>query len=576
MRKEIPKIIQTFSEVISDNMLYADKTEYIYNIIKKFKVCFLCRPRRFGKSLLLSTIQSLFSGERELFKGLWIDSSDYTFQKHPVIRLSMDYSKTSEPGMLEKQILLDLHDLGKDEGISITDLTIDAALKQLVKGLYENYNNLQSTASIDHDRQEPVRKVVILIDEYDAPIIDNLDNSMMAENNHKILHDFYRGFKNLDNIIRFVFVTGISQAARASLGQTSNNIDDISLMPEYAGICGFTLQDLDSLFADRYEETLNVLITKKKMQPDATVADLRKQLLHWYDGYVFDGETPFDETTSDKPIRVLNPYSIVNFFKVQSFKDYWLKAGPPSFLTKLIANDPDSFIFKTPLIVPEENLSTFNPVDDSPIPILFQSGYLTLSGNSPENEDEPYTLKIPNKEVARGYPRAFYQAYFGYENINNLLSKGKIFKTAVLNHNTAELEKLFETALAKLSSEQHIPTEKYYHSVIQAFIGGMGIDARSQVSSSMGKSDLDLVFSNKVYVIIEVKFEKEPKKTSTMTTEDKREKARSLAKIALEQITKKEYSNHYALQAKKIVEIGLGIFGRSKVGVLLKDGKTAR
>jgi hypothetical protein len=485
----------------------------------------------------------------------------------------MDYSETSEPGMLKQEIMLDLQELGESEGLSITDLTLDAALKQLVKGLYKKYNSFQSTAVDDQVKLDPDRKVVILIDEYDAPIIDNIENSKVAKANQKILHDFYRGFKKLDKFIHFIFITGISQAGRAALGQTTNNIDDISLMPEYAGICGFTLQDLDSLFADRYEETLNVLIAKKKMQPDATVADLRKKLLHWYDGYVFDGETPFDETTSDKPIRVLNPYSIVKFFKVKSFKDYWLKSGPPTFLTKLIANDHDSFIFKTPLRAPEENLSTFNPVDDSPIPILFQTGYLTLSGNSSENEDDPYTLEIPNQEVERSYPKAFYQAYFGYENINKLISKGKLFKTSILNHNAAAIEKLLENALAKLSSEQHIPLEKYYHSVIQAFIGGMGIDARSQVSSSMGKSDLDLVFSNNVYVIIEVKFEKEPKKSSTMTIEDKRKKSRSLAKKALEQITRKEYSNHYALQAKKIIELGLGIFGRSKVGVLIRNGK---
>ncbi|MDR2197850.1 MAG: AAA family ATPase [Deltaproteobacteria bacterium] len=576
MRKELPKIIQTFSEIISDNMLYADKTEYIYNLIKKFKVCFLCRPRRFGKSLLLSTIESLFSGERKIFKGLWIDSSDYTFQKQPVIRLSMDYAKSAEPGMLEKKILFSLQSIGESEGLSITNLSFDIALIDLVKKLYNKYNNLQKATGKDLDRQEPVRKVVILIDEYDAPIIDNIDNSKVAEDNHKTLHDFYRGFKNLDNFIRFVFVTGISQAARAALGQTSNNIDDISLMPEYAGICGFTLQDLDSLFADRYEETLNVLIAKKKMQPDATVADLRKEILRWYDGYVFDGETPFDETASETPIRVLNPYSIVNFFKIKSFKDYWLRLGPPSFLATMIANDPDSFIFKTPLRASEEELRTFIPDDVSPIPILFQTGYLTLSGNSSENEAEPYTLKIPNNEVARGYPRAFYQAYFGPIKNKELISKGKIFKTAVLNHNAVAIEKLLETTLAKSPSEQHVPLEKYYHSVIQVFIDGMGIDTRSQVSSSMGKSELDLVFSDNVYVIIEVKFEKEPKKHSTKTIDDKREKARSLATKALEQITKKEYSNHYALQAKNIIELGLGIFGRSKVGVLIRDGKTVR
>ncbi|MDR2198012.1 MAG: ATP-binding protein [Deltaproteobacteria bacterium] len=575
MRKEIPKIIQTFSEIIRDDMLYADKTEYIYNLIKKIKVCFLCRPRRFGKSLLLSAIESLFSGDRDLFKGLWIDSSDYTFQKHPVIRLSMDYAKSAKPGMLENKILFSLQSIGESEGLSISDLSFDIAFSELVKQLYDKYNNFQKAAGNDQDRQEPVRKVVILIDEYDAPIIDYLNNSKVAVANHETLHDFYRGFKNLDNYIRFVFVTGISQAGRASLGQITNNIVDISLRSEYAGICGFTLQDLDSLFADRYEETLNALIANKKMRPDATVADLRKKLLHWYDGYVSDGETPFDETASDKPIRVLNPFSIVQFFEEKSFNDFWFQAGPATFLANLIAKDPDSFMFKKPLIASQRSLKSFIPASYSPIPILFQTGYLTLKDVFLEADDTTFSLKLPNMEVERGYSWSLYQACFGYEDVSVLFTIGKKFKTAILNHDTASVEKILETALAKLSSEQHIPVEKYYHSLIKAFLGGMGVDARSQVSSSMGESDLDLVFSDNVYVFIEVKFEKEPDESSTMTIEDKRGKARVLAKKAIEQITQKERSNHYASQAKKIVEVGLGIFGRSKVGVILRDGATA-
>ncbi|MDR2200020.1 MAG: ATP-binding protein [Deltaproteobacteria bacterium] len=576
MRKEIPKIIQTFSEIISDNMLYADKTEYIYNLIKKFKVCFLCRPRRFGKSLLLSTIESLFSGERDLFKGLWIDSSDYTFQKHPVILLSMDFTDTSKPSLLKKQLLHSLQKIGKSEGISISDLTLDAALSDLVEGLFDKYNNFQSTAPKDRDRQESVQKVVILIDEYDAPIIDNLDKSSVAKANQITLHNFYREFKKLDKFIHFILVTGITQAGRASLGQTTNNIVDISLRPEYAGICGFTLQELDSLFADRYEETLNELIAAKQMQPSSTVADLRKKILHWYDGYVFDGKTMREETASDKPIRVLNPFSIVQFFEEKSFDDFWFQAGPASFLANLIANDPESFKLKMPPIASKRSLRSFIPVSDSPIPILFQTGYLTLNNVFLEGNETTFSLKIPNMEVERGYPWSFYQAYFGYEDISVLFLNGKSFKTAILNCDAAAIEVILETALAKLSSEQNIPMEKYYHSVIQAFINGMGIDARSQVSSSMGKSDLDLVFSDNVYVIIEVKFENEPEKSSTMTIEDKREKAHSLAKMALEQITKKECSNHYALQAKKIIELGLGIFGRSKVRVLMRVRKYAR
>jgi hypothetical protein len=333
---------------------------------------------------------------------------------------------------------------------------------------------------------------------------------------------------------------------------------------------------LDSLFADRYDETLNEIIATEQMEPESTVADLRKEILNWYDGYVFDGRTTFDETTSDKTTRVLNPFSIVNFFDETIFKDYWLQAVPPSFLTTIIANNLEFFNFNPPLRVPKDYLSAFITFDVSPIPILFQTGYLTLNGVFLKNKKEPYTLKIPNMEVERGYPIAFYQAYFGPTDINELISTGKIFRTAVLKRDAAAIEKLLETSLAKLSSERHIPMEQYYHSVIQAFINGMGIDAGSQVSSFMGKSDLDLVFSDNVNVIIEVKFEKEPLNSSDLTIEDKRRKARSLAQKALEQIFEKERSKHYFMEEKEVVELGLGVFGRSKVGVLMRDGKNFR
>jgi hypothetical protein len=272
----------------------------------------------------------------------------------------------------------------------------------------------------------------------------------------------------------------------------------------------------------------------------------------------------------------LKPFFHCSIFEEKSFDDIWLQTGPAAFLANIIANYPDPLIYQTPPTSSKQILRSFAINDLSPIPILFQTGYLTFNGVSWNNQDEPYSLKIPNMEVEYGYQRVLCQAYFGCYVIIQLFSKWKLFKTAVLNRDAAAIEIILETALAKLSSEQHIPMEKYYHSVIQAFIGGMGIDARSQISSFMGKSDLDLVFSDNVYVIIEVKFEKEPLNSSNLTIEDKRGKSRSLAQKALEQITEKEYSNHYAMQAKKIIELGLGIFGRSKVGVIIRDGKTAR
>ncbi|MDR2142022.1 MAG: PD-(D/E)XK nuclease domain-containing protein, partial [Deltaproteobacteria bacterium] len=302
-----------------------------------------------------------------------------------------------------------------------------------------------------------------------------------------------------------------------------------------------------------------------------------ENILKWYDGYVFDGKTPFNETSLGKVTRVLNPFSIVNFFFKKSFSEYWLRSGPPTFLSKLIAKNPDSFIFKDPPKCSEESLISFVPSSVSPIPLLFQTGYLTLNGVSwADNNEAQYSLKIPNMEVDRGYPKAFYQAYFGDADINELLSQGQRFKAAVLNRDSSAIENILEASLAKISFDQHFSSEKFYNAIFQAIINTLGINVRSQVASSLGKSDLELLFSNGVHVIIEIKFEQEPKYSPELSIEKKREKALSLAQKGLEQIATKEYSKQYILEAKEIIEMGLGVYGRSKVGVKLKDRMVAR
>jgi hypothetical protein len=263
----------------------------------------------------------------------------------------------------------------------------------------------------------------------------------------------------------------------------------------------------------------------------------------------------------------------MKFFGKKSFDDYWLDSGPPSFLAKLIAKNPDSFIFSQPLKSSKRSLRAFIPGGVSPIPILFQTGYLTLSGVSWDNEKAPYSLKIPNMEVERGYPKAFYQAYFGEEDTEELILTGEKFQTAVMNGCADAIEKIFEDALSRLSSELRIALEKYYHSIIHTYILALGIDVRSQVSSSKGISDIVLELPKNVYVIIEIKFSPDPN-TSELSLTDKSEKARILAQKGLKQIEEKEYSKQYKLKAKKIIEIGLGVFGRSKVVALIRNAKT--
>jgi hypothetical protein len=300
--KELPLGNQTFAQIVDQNLLYADKTKYIYELVKSSKKnYFLSRPRRFGKTLLLHTISELFSGNRERFKGLWIDQSNFTFPKHPVLFLSLSQVSAS-PEILQKNIINDLSIIAKHAKLEVTGETPGTYLGNLIQALSEQYK----------------AEVAVLIDEYDAPVTRNMSNQNVAEANANVLHNFFAILKKpyVAPNIRFTFVTGITRYALTSMDSGANHLVDISLKPEYAGLCGFTIEEFDSYFADRLEVTLSKLKETGDIEFSASVDDLRSEILHWYDGYNWGGET-----------RVLNPYSILNFFDKNQLDSYWIQSG---------------------------------------------------------------------------------------------------------------------------------------------------------------------------------------------------------------------------------------------------------
>ncbi|MDR1038646.1 MAG: AAA family ATPase [Deltaproteobacteria bacterium] len=285
---------RSFRSIILGNYLYADKTKYIYNMLKNYNCCFLSRPRRFGKTLLIKTIGELFKGERQLFEGLWIDTeSDYGFEKHPVLNFNMSYSETDTKSRLIARIKDDLRDAGKRQGVKISSRsTCDKMMGQLLEGIYEKSGV----------------GAVVLVDEYDAPVIDHILDLKLASDNCKVLHDFYRSMKTNIDYIHFALVTGITRFAMTSMDSGPNNFKDISILANFAGICGFTIGELDSLFQDRFEETLASLKTNKRIAWNAGFKALKNKILEWYDGYNWLGDE-----------HILNPYSILNFFDKKNF-----------------------------------------------------------------------------------------------------------------------------------------------------------------------------------------------------------------------------------------------------------------
>ncbi len=292
--KDLPVGIQDFKSIIEGNFVYVDKTEPIYEMVRPKKgVYFLSRPRRFGKSLTVSTFEYLFNGEKELFKGTYIyDKHD--FKKHPVIKISMSSLETRNAEELRKTLLENLIDISKEYNLNTTSNSPKIMFTRIIRELSE------------------IEKVVILIDEYDKPILDNIEKKEL-QNIREELRFFYSVIKDMDPYIRFVFITGISKFSKVSIFSDLNNLNDLTLNNNFSNILGYTKNDIAKFFPDR------VIIAKKKM--NLSDKEFWDKLKDWYNGYSWNGKN-----------FIYNPFSILKLFFNNSFNNYWFESGSPSFL----------------------------------------------------------------------------------------------------------------------------------------------------------------------------------------------------------------------------------------------------
>jgi len=363
--KPLPIGIQNFREIIAGEYVYIDKTQYIYELLNDAKYYFLSRPRRFGKSLLLDTISEVFKGDRELFKGLKIYDSGYDFIIHPVIRLDMSTIANENPEILKKSLLLNLNRQVKAEELDIPEGHPSDVLIHLIECMYKKYS----------------QRVVVLIDEYDKPILDQLANIEIAEGNREILRGFYGILKSMDPYLRLTFITGVTKFAKTAIFSGLNNLLDITLLDDYADICGIPIDDLDRHFGDRIDD----LASYKGF---AGVENVRNEILNWYDGYTWDGEK-----------KVINPFSLLNFFRQRKFAGFWYASGTPKFLVDMLKNDPGTYINLNESIITEFMLDSADLGNIDPESLMFQSGYLTIKSIDYSMGSPVYRLAIPNHEV---------------------------------------------------------------------------------------------------------------------------------------------------------------------------------
>ncbi len=377
----MPKPVQassyTFRNIIEGGFLYVDKTRYLYDLIRHASgIYFLLRPRRFGKSLTVSTLEEVFGGNKELFRGLWLYESDYSWQVFPVIRLDFSRNTVQSAAKLEEVIDYYLAKLARAAGITLLGIDYQTRFEDLIEQLARTNG-----------------KVVILVDEYDKPILDNIENIEEAKRIRDLLKAFYTVIKAADQYIRFVFITGISKFSRVGIFSGMNNLDDISMDARFATMLGITDKELRTSFS----EHIVSFAQKENMTEQALLDKIRT----WYNGFYFVGGSQ----------RIYNPFSVLQLFGKQHFANYWLETGTPTFLIKLIKERQYDIEPFEHLELTQLGFSTYEIESLALIPLLFQTGYLTIKDFRREGDSEVYTLSYPNAEVKNAFLAFLLSAY---------------------------------------------------------------------------------------------------------------------------------------------------------------------
>ncbi len=496
-KRKLPTGLASFKELRNKGCYYVDKTRHIKQLLDDGKYYFLSRPRRFGKSLLLSTLKELFEGNEELFQGLYIhDHWDWS-TKHPVIRLSFGGSYY-KPHKLNRHINRQLTVQEKFAGLKPSSSSGDGdeRLQEVISNLYEATGE----------------QVVVLVDEYDKPILDLLENPQQAENNRKCLHGLYGIIKDCDDLVRFVFVTGISMYSKVSLFSGMNNLEDISLDPEFATICGYTDKDIDTVFAPELEG-LN-----------------RSDMQRWYNGYDWLG--------SDK---VYNPYDILLLFKKRLFQPYWYETGTPRFLYRMMVEGVLNTLDLENLEIGRAELSRFEIERIRLNPLLFQCGYLTIKNQKEQPDGIYYRLDYPNQEVRLSLNRELVDAVSS--DLPNALKRGRNMARFLATNEFDEFEMELHSFFSAIPNQWYTHSgmhhyEGYYAGMIYACFSAIGLDIIGEESSSLGRSDLVLLHDSQVFVLEFKMVQKADVETEAM--------------VAIEQIRQGRYADKYRNRREKI------------------------
>lgn len=502
--KKLPIGIQHFGKLRQSGYLYVDKTRLVHQLVTEGQYYFLARPRRFGKSLLVSTLKALFEGQRELFDGLWIADHWDWGQEHAVLHFafnSMDYRADSLQTVLQER----LAETAANFGITLNSTGIGGQFRELIITLGKE------------------RPVVVLVDEYDKPIVDYIDNLEQANANREVLRSFYSVLKEADPYLRLVFLTGVSKFSKVSIFSDLNNLEDISLSAAFNNIVGYTQAELEAYFADR----LPTLAKQLQLTQEALLDEIKR----WYNGYSWTG-----------PDRVYNPFSILNFMKQGRFQNFWFATGTPTFLIRLMQ---EGYHFRLDgLTVSGTLLDFFDVASPDYRSVLFQTGYLTI-------KDQPhyniYTLGYPNKEVEDALLQYLVGAY-SYRSRGDSAPMAVQLQEALRAGRTDQfvsiLNSLFSGIPERIFRQRN---EAAYHAIVYTSMQLMGFYIEAEVSTGDGYLDALVKTPDTIYVI-EFKYGHP-------------------AERAIAQIRERGYAERYRHEGRPVRLLGIS-FGRETKGIL--------
>ena len=457
-RRRLPIGMQTFRELREEGCYYVDKTHYIERLLNDGKHFFLARPRRFGKSLFVDTMKDLFEGSGDLFEGLAIHSRWDWSVRHPVVRLDFSSGSFASVDDLHAEIADQLDVAAADAGIKLAGRTASIRFRQLIRELHRRTR----------------QRVVVLVDEYDKPILDVLEDPELARANRDYLGGLYSTLKFADAHVRLSFITGVSKFSKVSLFSGLNNLVDITLDPRYSTICGYTEADLDTVFA-----------------PELPGLD-RAAIREWYNGYSWLGAE-----------KLYNPFDILLLFNSREFKAHWLETGSPTFLVDLLFRRRVRSVDFDGMLASDELLSTFDVDDIAPEALLFQTGYLTIREREYLDGTPIYRLDYPNREVRQGLNRSLLrrQGQDGTRQMANSVHLHRLLEA----DDVAGMEELFRAFFAGIPHQWHTNNdiadyEGYYASVFYSYFAGLGLDVVVEESTSRGRLDMAVRFESRVYV----------------------------------------------------------------------------